>query len=39
MLNANALVFKPYECSLTEEEYEFLEEELLYTEEENEFLE
>jgi hypothetical protein len=34
MLNANALVFNSYECSLTEEEKEFLEEELFYTYEE-----
>lgn len=31
---SDALVFKSYECSLTEEEKEFLEEELFYTYEE-----
>jgi hypothetical protein len=36
MLNANALVFEPCEYSLTEEEYEFLEEELFYTEKKEE---
>jgi hypothetical protein len=34
MLDVNALAFEPYECSLTEEEYQFLEEELFYTYEE-----